>query len=238
MSGYEYPSGILALLNLPNDRRLHIQLSTYFYASTLAKLRDDVLGHRSGIVTFEVTAPISAPLIHVAMDRRSTYVLGFRPDHANFWWAFQESGKPLPVLPGGTSRSMGLTGSYTELGLPYGGSGIRDSFAHPDPANIANDDLSNAGQAKWINMRPERLLDLLAGFDGRPDPEFCRAVLLLLFFVAESLRFDNVLRECSRYFTSIPRYHNSIRPGLFADTVRNWAKSMPGDRNVLVPYLG
>jgi hypothetical protein len=233
MSGYQYPSGNLALLNLPGDRRLHVQLSVYFYASTLAKLRQDILNNRSGIATFEVAAPINAPLIHVAMDRRSTYVLGFRPDRAKFWWTFHEGGKALPVLPGGPSRSMGLTGSYTELGLPVSGGPIPDST---NPSDI-DDDLRNSSQSKKINIRPERLLDLLASFQGAPDPEFCSAILLLIFFVAEALRFDNVLRECTRYFTSIPSYANTIRPGFLASTVQNWAKTPKGNRNVLVPYL-
>lgn len=234
MSGREYVSGNLAVLSLPGDFRLHVQLSVYFYASTLARLRQDILANRSGIVTFEVAAPISAPLLHVAMDRHSTYVLGYRPDRANFWWTFGEDGGRLPVLPGGPSRPMGLTGSYTELGLPISGGFIPDST---DPSNI-NDDLWNASESKMINLRPERLLAVLAGYQGTPDPEFSRAILLLLFLVAEALRFDNVLRECTRYFTSVPRYANSIRPGFLASTVRNWAKSPPGHPNVLVPFLG
>jgi hypothetical protein len=234
MSGYQQVSGNLAVLNLPGDQRLHVQLSTYFYASTLARLRRDILANRSGIVTFELTAPINAPLIHVAMDRRSTWVLGFRPDRANFWWVFDEKkGRPLPVLPGGPSRSMGLKGSYTELGLPASAGPIPDST---DPSNI-NDDLSNASGSTRINMRPERLLDLLAGFQGGPDPEFSRAILLLLFLVAEALRFDNVLRECVRYFMSFPPHGYSIRPGFLEPTIHAWATSAPGHPNVLVPWL-
>ena len=226
-------SGNIALLNLPDDQRLHVQLSTYFYVQTLARLRRDILSKRSGIVTFEVAAPINAPLIHVAMDRRSTYVLGFRPQRTTSWWVFQEEGKPVPVLPGGPSRSMGLTGSYTELGLPLSAGPIPDST---DPDNI-NDDLWNMSQSRMINMRPERLLATLDAYQGSPDQTFSQAILLLIFLVAEALRFDNVLRECTRYFTSIPRYANSIRPGFFASTVQNWKKTPPGHPNLLVPYL-
>ncbi len=227
-------SGNIALLRLPADQRPHVQLSNYFYASTLARLREDILRDRSGLVSFEVATPISALMIHVAMRRDSTYVLGYRPDRLKTWWVFQEPDRPLPAPFGQPSRSMRLTGSYTELGLGAAGAGAVDST---DPSNI-NDDLSNTSGAARLNMRPERLLTLLDGYDGNPDPEFCQAIVLLLFLVAEALRFDNVLRECIRYFTAIPPYACSIRPGFFASTVRNWAGSRPGHPNVLVPYLG
>lgn len=35
-------------MKLPDDHRLHVHLSTYFCASTPAKLRADVLGNRQG----------------------------------------------------------------------------------------------------------------------------------------------------------------------------------------------
>lgn len=138
-------SGNLALLALPDDQRLHVQLSMYFYASTLAKLRRHTQANRSGLAIFEVAAPINAPLVQVAMDRQSTYVLGFRANEGSNWWAFQEAGKSLPVLPGAQVRPMGLSGSYTDLGLPTA-----------------------------INMRPEKALSLLASYAGMPDPESCR----------------------------------------------------------------
>src|SRR4051812_33296780 len=117
LGGYQV-SGNVALLALPDDQRLHVQLSAYFYASTLVRLRREISGSRTGLAVFEVAAPINSPLIQVAMDRRSTYVLGFRNATGSNWWAFQEAGKPLPVLPGAPARPIGLSGSYTELGLP------------------------------------------------------------------------------------------------------------------------
>ena len=199
-------SGNLALLALPDDQRLHVQLSPYFYVSTLAKLRNDIGGHRTGIVVFELTAPINAPLIHVAMDRCSAYVLGFRPAAGSHWWAFRETGKPLPTLPGAASRPMQLSGSYTELGLPSS-----------------------------INMRPEHVLAQLAGFRGSPDPRFCQAIVLLLFLVAEALRFDSVLLECVRYFSMS---YGTIHPSQFARTVRDWNITPASDPDVLLPYCG
>ena len=82
-------SGNHALLMLPDDQRLHVQFSRYFHASTVAKLRHDIDSNRTGLVAFEIAAPISAPLIQVAMDRRSTYVPGFRVAIGHDWWAFQ-----------------------------------------------------------------------------------------------------------------------------------------------------
>lgn len=201
-------SGHIASLRLPDDFRLHVQFSTYFHASTLARLRRDLLANRDGIAVVEVATPIVAPLIKVALDRRSLYLRGFHAPGASAWWAFKEGDYPLPTLPGMPSRSMGLTGNYRELGLPDA-----------------------------INMRPERLLGLLAAFDGRPDPEFCRAIVLLLFMVPEALRFDSVLMECARYFAAGTQFSFTLHPARFADTVRGWEQSRPGDRNVLVPHL-
>ncbi len=198
-------SGHLALLALPEDQRLHLQLSTYFYASTLAKLRHDIDGNRTGLAMIEVGAPINAPLVQVAMDRRSTWVLGFRAASGGNWWAFQEEGKPLPALPGAPVRPMGLTGSYTELVLPSS-----------------------------INMRPEEVLNKLASYEGAPAPRFCQAIVLLLFLVAEALRFDSVLLECARYF-SVGAY--TIHPARFGETVHAWKAALPADANVLLRHV-
>jgi hypothetical protein len=201
--------GNIAVLMLPDDGRLHVQLSRYFYASTLARLRREVEGNRSGIIVFEVAAPINAPVIHVAMDRRSGYVLGFRTTQARHWWAFKEENKPLPTLPGLPSQSVGLNGNYSQLGLP--------------PA---------------INMRPEKLLAGLAGLTGGPDPEFCRGIVLLLFLVAEAMRFESLLFECQRYFAAGTPDGYTIHPAVHAATVKNWEDSLPGDPNVLLRHLG
>jgi hypothetical protein len=207
MSGHV--SGNIAVLMLPDDGRLDVQLSRYFYASTLARLRNEVERNRSGIMVFEVAAPINAPVIHVAMDRRSGYVLGFRTTQARHWWAFKEDNKPLPTLPGLPSKSIGLNGNYSQLGLP--------------PS---------------INMRPEALLSRLAGFTGGADPEFCRGIVLLVFLVAEAMRFESLLFECQRYFGAGTTDAYTIHPAAHAETVKNWENSLPGDRNVLLRHLG
>ncbi|MES2713222.1 MAG: ribosome-inactivating family protein [Pseudomonadota bacterium] len=201
-------SGNIAVLMLPDDGRLHIQLSRYFYASTLAKIRREVEGNRSGIIVFEVAAPINAPVIHIAMDRRSGYLLGFRTTEARHWWAFKEEDKPVPTLPGLPSQPMGLTGSYTELDLP--------------PS---------------INMRPEALLSRLASFSGRGDVDFYRAIVLLLFLVAEAMRFESLLFECQRYFGAESKDAYTIHPATHEGTVTNWKKSLPGDPNVLLHHI-
>ena len=202
-------SGAIAVLCLPDDQRLHVQLSPYFYASTLAKLRRDILADRSGWAVVELATPVTSPVIEVALDRRTAYVLGFRLAGRAQWWAFQDRDKPLPRLPGGPCRWSGLSGSYAELGLPAS-----------------------------INMRPDKLLNLLAAYDGRPDPQFCRAVVLLLFLVAEALRFDSVLMECVAYFSQGAGTANTLHPGALGSVVKNWAKAPAGDRNLLVAHLG
>ena len=202
-------SGSIAALCLPDDHRLHVQLSPYFYASTLATLRREVIADRAGIAVTELAVPITGPVIQVALDRTSVYVLGFRRVGDARWWAFHEKGRAPSPLPGGPCRPMGLTGSYSELGLP--------------PS---------------VNMPPGKLLDLLAAYAGTPDPQFCRGIVLLLFLVAEALRFDDVLMECAGYFSAGGRLA-TIRPAAFAPVVKNWARlSAAGDRNVLVRHLG
>jgi hypothetical protein len=198
-------SGNIALLHLPDDQRLHVQLTTYFYASTLARLRNDIIGDRVGIAVVEVAMPINAPLIQIAMNRGDAFIRGFRVPTAPHWWAFKEDDKPLPTLPGYPSRSMGLTGNYAELGLPTA-----------------------------INMPPGRVLNLVAGYDGRRrSPDFCQAIVLLLFLLAEALRFDNVLMECVRYFSWGPSLH-TIHPAMFRAVVHRYADALPGDPNLLL----
>lgn len=57
--------------------------------------------------------------------------------------------------------------------------------------------------------------------------------MLLLFLVAEALRFDDVLMECVRFF-SMGNY--TIHPAQFASTVRGWKAALPADGNVLLRY--
>ena len=199
-------SGALAALSLPDDHRLHVQLTPYFYASTLAKVRRDIIGDRNGTAVIEITMPVTAPVIQIVQNRRSLYILGFREVGAAAWWAFQEPGQRLPVMPGGVSRAIGLNGGYNELGLPLS-----------------------------INMPPQRMLNLLAAFNGKPDPEFCRALVLLLFLMAEGLRFDDVLMACVAYFSAGTPSVNTIHPAAFSTIVKKWAGA--SGRNVLVSHL-
>lgn len=62
--------------------------------------------------------------------------------------------------------------------------------------------------------------------------------MLLLFLVAEALRFDSVLMECVAYFSQGVGTANTLHPLALAYAVRNWAKAPAGDRNVLMAYLG
>lgn len=202
----QYVHGQTALNALPDDSRLHVQLSHYFYDRTLRQLRNDMISNRSGLAVVEVATPINAPPLQIGPDRRSVYVWAFRQLGQKEWWAFLDDGCPA-TLPGGATRRINGRNTYTWLGLP--------------PS---------------INMHPIRLLARLAAFDGNIDPETARALVLLLFLVAEALRFDDVLMECCRYLSAGTTTACTLLPGKFRNTVTNWA-SAGQSGNVLLPYL-
>lgn len=72
MSGY---GAERALMALPPDSRLHVQLSRYFYASTLKRVRSNLDSNRSGPAVIEVATPADAPVLEIVLDRRSLYRL-------------------------------------------------------------------------------------------------------------------------------------------------------------------
>ena len=205
MSGY---GGELALMALPDDWRLHVQLSRYFYGSTLKRVRDDLAANRTGIAVVEVATPINAPVLEVALDRRSVYLLGFRARGAREWWGFVADGCP-PALPGGAVRAIRGRSTYPWLGLP-----------------------------ERINITPVRLLSGLAGFGGTVDSESARRLVLLLFLLPEALRFDNVLMECSRYLSIGTSFAHVLHPARYRATVTNWSGATRGDPNVLLAHAG
>ena len=155
--------GQLALNRLPDDGRLHVQAYGFFYASTLARLREDLRGNRSGLVVVEVGSPIHAPTLQLVLDRRSLYLRAFRAAGQATWWGFLAEGCPAS-LPGGPVRAIRGSSNYSELGLPDG-----------------------------IDLTAVRLLTRLASFAGTIGPDMAQALVLLLFLVPEALRFDNVL---------------------------------------------
>jgi hypothetical protein len=138
------PDGTTARLALPDWQGAHIQLSVFFYPFTLKRVRDALEGNRQGIVVLELSAPISAPTIELAIDRRSLYVLGWRERGKQVWSRFKvETGTP-PALPGGRHRDVGTTGNYMNLPAPdryrRGAMALLASLARPageyDPADV------------------------------------------------------------------------------------------------------
>jgi len=166
--------GETALAKLPSDRRLHVQLSPYFYDWSLKRLRSDLEGNRKGLAIVEVAAPINAPTLQVVLDRRTLYVLAFRAAADPMWWGFLEDGCPKS-LPGGSVGRINGRSHYSWLGLP-----------------------------ERISMLPVHLLTHLAGAKGRVSSETAQCIVLLLFLIPEALRFDSVMLEGARYLSGIP----------------------------------
>lgn len=204
MSDY---GGELALMGLPDDGRLHVQLSRYFYSSTVRRVRDDLEGNRSGLAVVEAAAPINAPVLEIVLDRRSVYLIAFRRQGAREWWGFADDGCPA-TLPGGPMRPIRGRNTYSWLGLP-------DS----------------------INLTPVQLLSQLASFSGTVDRDAARCLVLLFFLVPEAIRFDSVFLECARYLSAGTQFANTLHPGQHRQTVTNWAAASAADRNVLLRYL-
>lgn len=109
--------GTTARLALPDWQGAHIQLSIFFFPFTLKRVRE-ALSARRGISVLELSAPINAPTIEVALEGRSLYVLGWREKGKPTWSRFRvETGSP-PALPGGRHKEVSTTGNYMNLPAP------------------------------------------------------------------------------------------------------------------------
>lgn len=205
-----------------------IQLGPY-YNHNITITRRIVAGRRGrGAVTIYVTAPISAPVLEVAIDGRSLYVLGFRRQGDDpRWWEFEPDGT-LPTL----SPSRSIVGG---------------------PASYQNLDLTAGAE---VVMQPWRLLTELWRFDGKiGDAAKKRKLLLLIFLVAEALRFDSVKGACYKYVTNPTGYFNApdhyyrnpadlsghrfVFTERLVDTVQNW-RTLTKARNpdIALPWIG
>ena len=116
MSG-RFASGNIALLHQPGDLRSFIQLSRYLYPFCIKELRRRLENDRSGVEVVEVWAPVDAPRIAVALDRRTLYLFGLRALPGGEWWCFE--GYPRPTDPPGAKvRLMSGDGNYASFGWP------------------------------------------------------------------------------------------------------------------------
>jgi hypothetical protein len=117
----------------------------------------------------EISAPIDAPRLLVALDRRSLYLLGLKAEAAENWWAFEENGA-LPRLPGGGSRRINGRSDYTFLGL---------NKIETTPVKLLSD----------LCVFDGRLGDQAAR----------DRIALLIFLTAEALRFDSIMLAGMRF---------------------------------------
>jgi hypothetical protein len=168
-------SGNIALLNQPGDFRSWVQLSRYLYPFTIKELRYRISLERQGIEVVEVWAPIDAPQVAVAIDRRSLYLFGLRALPGGPWYVFRDYARPGNP-PGAPVIEIDEELNYSRL-------------------------LGAAPSA--ISMPPVQLLTLAAGFgQSRATPQQLQAMAALMFLVPEALRFDSIVLAAMRYFSS------------------------------------
>jgi hypothetical protein len=166
-------SGNIALLHQPDDFRSWVQLSRYLYPFTMRELRYRLGLARQGVEVVEVWAPIDAPRIAIALDRRSLYLFGLRALPDGPWYVFRDYRRPADP-PGAPVVEIDEELNYSRL-------------------------LGAAPSA--IAMPPVRLLGLAAGFGReRANPQQLQSLAALMFLVPEALRFDSVMLAAMRYF--------------------------------------
>ena len=155
-----------------------------------------------------MSAPINSPKLHVAIDRHSLYLLGWKPISSDQWWAFEENGQ-LPKLPGGGVRRINGKMDYEFLGLRE-----FDSY----------------------NIPPTKLLADLSVFDGKlGDWQKKANAIMLIFLMSEALRFDSVMLACVNWLTGTwtMKFTDEIKA-----RVKDWAHSTGRrDRDVLLEHL-
>jgi hypothetical protein len=166
-------SGNIALLNQPGDFRSWVQLSRYLYPFTIKELRYRIGLERQGVEVVEIWAPIDAPQVAVAIDRRSLYLFGLRALPGGPWYVFRDYPRPGNP-PGAPVVEVDEELNYSRL-------------------------LGAAPSA--ISMPPVQLLTAAAGFGrDRATPQQLKALAALMFLVPEALRFDSVVLAAMRYF--------------------------------------
>ncbi len=203
-----------------------IQLGPY-YGRNVTDARHYLARRRArGAVTVYVAAPITSPILEVAIDGRSLYVLGFRRQGLPRWWEFEPDGDQPRLAP--LSRIASGPATYSNLGLTAG---------------------------TEVVMQPWWLLRDLAAFDGlMGDDAKKRKLLLLIFLVSEALRFELVKAACYAYVSNAVTYfgapdHYYRNPGDLAghrfvfteqlvQTVQNWSSRTVGrSPDVALPWL-
>jgi hypothetical protein len=128
---------------------------------------------RQGVEVIEVWAPINAPRIAIAIDRRSLYLFGVRSLPGGAWYCFRDYARPADP-PGAPVIEIDEELNYSRL-------------------------LGAAPSA--IAMTPVQLLTLASEFgSSRASPRQLQALAALMFLVPEALRFDSIMLAAMRYF--------------------------------------
>jgi hypothetical protein len=204
-----------------------IQLGPW-YGHNITVARRTIAERRAqGALTVYVTAPITSPILEVAINGRSLYVLGFRRQGEHRWWEFEPDGDQPRLDP--FKRIVRGPATYSNLGLAAGAE---------------------------VVIQPWRLLKELSEFDGlMGDETKKRKLLLLIFLVAEALRFDSVKDACYRYVSNAATYfgapdyyyanpadmagHRFVFTEPLVQAVRNWrSRTEAGQPDVGLPWIG
>ncbi|MBW6399652.1 ribosome-inactivating family protein [Roseomonas sp. HJA6] len=166
-------SGNIALLHQPDDLRSWVQLSPYLYPFCMREMRYRIGLQRQGVEVIEVWAPINAPRVAIAIDRRSLYLFGLRALPEGPWYCFRDYARPADP-PGAPVIEIDEELNYSRL-------------------------LGAAPSA--IAMTPVQLLTLASDFGRtRASPRQLQALAALMFLVPEALRFDSVMLAAMRFF--------------------------------------
>ncbi|MEJ0018565.1 MAG: ribosome-inactivating family protein [Acetobacteraceae bacterium] len=204
-----------------------IQLGPY-YNRNITDARRYMAAHRErGVVTVYLAAPITSPVIEIAIDGRSLYVLGLRRQGEQRWWEFEPDGDQPHLSP--AARIARGPATYSNLGLTAGTD---------------------------VVMQPWLLLQELGNFDGlMGDDAKKRRLLLLIFLVSEALRFDSVKAACYAYLSHADLYfgapehfyrnpadmgrHRFVFTEQLVRTVQNWrTRTAGGNNDIGLPWLG
>lgn len=203
-----------------------IQLGPYYGRNITDARRYMATRRTRGTVTVYVAAPITSPILEVAIDGRSLYVLGLRPQGLQRWWEFEPESdqprlEPAALIAGGPA-------TYSNLGLTAG---------------------------TEVVMEPWGLLREFATFNGlMGDAAKKRKLLLLIFLVSEALRFESVKAACYAYVSHAVTYfgapdhyyrnpadlagHRFVFTEKLVHTVKNWSKqSVHGGPDIALPWL-
>jgi hypothetical protein len=203
-----------------------IQLGPYYGRNITDARRYMATRRAHGAVTVYLAAPITSPILEVAIDGHSLYVLGLRRQGLPRWWEFEPDGDQPRLGP--AARIASGPATYSNLGLTAG---------------------------TEVVVQPWALLRELATFNGlMGDDAKKRKLLLLIFLVSEALRFESVKAACHAYVSNAVTYfgapdhyyrnpedlagHRFVFTEQLVRTVQTWSRqSVAGGPDIALPWL-